>query len=113
MAIEQGSISGSAAGSSPASAGTMESKGRELGRKVDEVGDRLASGVRETVHELDTTRHHLQERAADAKDKVVTSVQSGRARINDELQANPMRTLLVTAGIGVLAGLLLARRMRK
>ncbi len=111
MAIEQGSRSGASAAA--ASAGMMENKGRELGRKADEAGDRLSTGLRDKAHEIDATRQHLQERVVDAKDNLVGSVQDGRARVAQGLQDNPTRTLLLTAGIGVLAGLLLARRMRK
>lgn len=102
-----------AGGVAAAPAGMLENRGRELGRQADEVGERLSHAVREKAHELDATRQHLQARAGETKDRVRDGLADGRARVVSEVQTNPVRSLLWAAGIGVLAGLLVARRMRK
>jgi len=113
MSLEEGSITGSAAGVTPKSAGVLESKGRELGRKADEVGARLATGLREKAEGVGEVRHQLHERASAAKQRVVSGVQGGRERVVTEVQDHPMRTLLWAFGAGAVIGLMLGRRPRR
>lgn len=102
-----------AGGVATAPAGMLENRGRELGRQADEVGERVTHAVREKAHELDATRQHLQARAGETRDRLVEGIEDRRTRLTSEVQANPVRSLLWAAGIGAVAGLLLARRLRK
>lgn len=113
MSLEEGSITGSAAGMSPKPAGVLESKGRELGRKADEAGARLAAGLRDKAQDVSEAGQQLQQRASAAKGRVVQGVQGGRDRVVYEVQERPLRTLLVAFGAGAVIGLLLGRRPRR
>lgn len=113
MSLEEGSITGSAAGVTPKSTGVLESKGRELGRKADEASARLATGLRDKAHEVGEARHHLYEKASAAKGRLVSGVQGGRDRVATEIQDHPMRTLLWAFGAGAIVGLMLGRRPRR
>jgi len=113
MTIEEGAITGSAAGFTPRSQGPLESKGRELGRKADEAGARLASGLREKAQDLSSAGQALQDRASAAKERVAGGVRDGRERVAQEVQTHPMRTLLWAFGAGALVGMMLGRRSRR
>ena len=82
-------------------AGSLEEKGRELGRRADEVGARVQTGIRDKVHEVSA-----------AKEELVHRVQDGRARVEREVQDHPVRTLLCAVGVGAILGILLSRRSR-
>lgn len=105
MTTEQRSPSGS-----PSSPGRLENTGRELGRRADAVTERVSNGLREKAHDLDTS---LRAGMSDAKAGLVHRAQRGRARVQQEVQERPTRTLLLAAGAGILAGMLLARRARR
>lgn len=92
MTIEEGAITRSAADVKMQPVGRMETKGRELGRKVDLAGN------------------ELRERLDGAKGRVVSRIHDGRVRVAQEVQTHPGRTLLWAAGAGALVGMLLARR---
>lgn len=109
MTTQQGS---SAARNTP-TPGRMEDTGRELGRRADEVAERVTNSVREKAHEIDATRRHLQERIGDAKTELASRADAGRERAAQEVHDHPIRTLLLATGAGVLVGLLLGRRARK
>lgn len=94
MRIEEGSITGSAAGMNVQPTGQMENKGRELGRKADQMG------------------RQVRGRVGEAKVRLVGRVHDGRDHVTQEVQAHPTRALLWAVGAGALVGVLLARRAR-
>jgi len=113
MAIEDGTVAKRPAAAATDAAGTMETRGRELGRHADEAGERIGAGLRETARGLGETKQHVRERVGDATDAVKSGIQRGHARVSRGVQENPMQALLWAAGIGALAGVLLARRTGK
>ena len=113
MATEDAAVGGGPATYGNRSGGPLEERGRDLGRKADELGSRLQSGLRDKAHGVSEAGHRVQERIEGAKDKVVSGVHQGRDRVEQEVQHHPMRTLLWAFGAGALVGLLLARRSRR
>ncbi len=101
MAIEESTAISKAIGSGP-----MERTGAELGRKADHIGERVSSNVRDKAHDL-------QERAGDVRTKLTDRVHGGRQRLETEVQARPMRTLLWAAGVAAVLGLMIGRRSRR
>jgi ElaB/YqjD/DUF883 family membrane-anchored ribosome-binding protein len=93
--------------------GRLEERGRELGRRADELGARIQGGLRDKAHEVSEFGHRVQERLEGAKDKVASGVHQGRDRVEREVQDHPMRTLMWAFGAGALIGLLLGRRSRR
>jgi ElaB/YqjD/DUF883 family membrane-anchored ribosome-binding protein len=93
--------------------GPLEDKGRELGRRADELGARVQSGLRHKAHELEDVGHQVHERVAAAKERVSQGVHHGRERVEQEVQSHPMRTLLWAFGAGAVLGLLLGRRSKR
>jgi hypothetical protein len=82
-------------------AGTLEEKGRALGRRADEVGARLQTGLRDKAQGVTAKKEHFVQRVHD-----------GRARVAHEVQAHPVRTLLAVFGAGAVLGLMFRRRSR-
>lgn len=113
MAIEDGTSAKKSPAAVTGVAGAMENRGRELGRHADEAGERISTGFRETAVALGETKQHVRERAGDAAGAVRNGIHNGRARVSRGVQEKPMQALLWAAGIGALAGILLARRAGK
>lgn len=113
MAMEDGTSAKESPAAVTGVAGTMESRGRELGRQADEAGERISAGLRETAAALGETKQHVRERVGDAAGAVRSGIQGGRARVSRGVQENPLQALAWAAGIGALAGILLARRAGK
>ncbi len=113
MATEDTAIGGDATTYSRRSSGPLEERGRDLGRKADELGSRLSTGLREKAHEVSEVGHRVQARVESARGRVSGGVQHGRERVEREVQDHPMRTLLWAVGIGAVIGLLLGRRSRR
>lgn len=113
MAIEDGSGAKQSPAAVTEAGGPMESRARELGRRADEAGERISTGLRETAVALAATKQQVRERAGDAAGAVRDGIHSGRARVTRGVQENPLQALLWAAGVGALAGILLARRAGK
>lgn len=113
MATEDAAVGGDPTAYSQRAGGPIEERGRDLGRKADELGARLQSGLRDKAHEVSEAGHRVQERFEAAKDKVSGGVHQGRERVEREVNDHPMRTLLWAFGAGALIGLLLGRKSRR
>jgi ElaB/YqjD/DUF883 family membrane-anchored ribosome-binding protein len=98
---------------SAATHGPIEQRAAHLGRKADALSERVQTGFREKKGELSDLGHKVQGRVTAAKDRVSHSAHDGRVRVEFEVQAHPVRTLLYAAGIGVFLGLVLGRRSRR
>jgi ElaB/YqjD/DUF883 family membrane-anchored ribosome-binding protein len=113
MSTDDAAVGGSPTGYGQRGSGSFEERGRELGRKADDLSARVQSGVRERVHEVSEAGHRAQEKIGAAREQVVGGVHQGRERVEREVQDHPMRTLLWAFGAGALIGLLLGRRSRR
>jgi ElaB/YqjD/DUF883 family membrane-anchored ribosome-binding protein len=113
MSTEEGSLAAGAATHPSRTAGRLEEKGRELGRKADELGARLQGEIRNKTQELQEAGHRLQERLAGAKERVAHRVHDGRVQVERQVQEHPVRSLLYAFGAGAIVGLLLGRRLRR
>jgi ElaB/YqjD/DUF883 family membrane-anchored ribosome-binding protein len=98
MSTQEGSGSGPAAYTARTT-GPMEEKGRELGRRADEIGARVQTGLRDKAQGVTARKDELKQR-----------VQGGRARIEEHVQTRPLRTLAMAFGAGALLGLVMSRR---
>lgn len=103
-------------GESIAKSGSLEEKGRELGRKADAATSRIHDTWNETKSRVS---HSLEEKTAAVKDGLTSArerigeeVQTGRAKVTHEVQEHPLRTLLYAFGAGALVGVLLSYRSR-
>ena len=56
------------------------------------------------------TNRQAEEAARRLKDKVTEKTQEGLDRSRDYIRENPMRTVLCAAAVGVVVGILIARR---
>lgn len=105
-----------APGESTAKSGTLEDKGRELGRKADAATARVQDTWNETKsrlsHSLEAKSEAVKDGLASARRRVTEEVQTGRAKVEHEVQVHPFRTLLYAFGAGALVGLLLSYRSR-
>ena len=113
MSTHEGSMTGNEQTLSPTTSGPFEEKGRDLGRKADALSARVQTEVRSRAHDVGEIGQKVQERVTTAKDKVAHGVHDGRVRVEFEVQAHPVRTLLYAAGAGLLIGMLLGRRSRR
>lgn len=113
MSTEENAFSGGPSTYTPRTTGPLEEKGRELGRKADELGARLQGGIRDKTQELQEAGHHLQEKLAGAKERVAHRVHDGRVRVERQVQEHPVRSLLYAFGAGAIVGLVLGRRLRR
>jgi ElaB/YqjD/DUF883 family membrane-anchored ribosome-binding protein len=87
-------------GSTPG-AGRLEEKGRELGRRADELGARVQTNLRDKASEVGAAKDHFMDRVHD-----------GRARVEQGMLDHPMRSLVYAFAAGALVGLFLSRRGR-
>jgi ElaB/YqjD/DUF883 family membrane-anchored ribosome-binding protein len=106
MATQEGSVPGSHT-TVGTRTGQLEERGRDLGRKTDTLGARVQKS-----HEIGD-RPGLRERFSAARHRVATRVHDGRARVEHEVQAHPVRTVLWAASFGMVVGLLLGRRSKR
>lgn len=113
MATDNAAVGSSPTGQDARMGGRLEERGRDLGRRADELGARIQSGLRDKAHEASEIGHRVQERFEGAKEKMATGVHQGRERVEREVQDHPVRTLLWAFGAGALVGLLLGRRSRR
>ncbi len=69
----------------------------------------LAERVKDTVKEtLDGVSHKVSDAANSVKDRASAATQSSRQLVQD----NPLRTLGITLGTGIVIGLILSRALR-
>jgi len=69
----------------------------------------IAERVKDTVKEkLDGVSHKVSDAANSVKDRASAATQSSRQMVQD----NPLRTLGITLGTGVVIGLILSRALR-
>jgi ElaB/YqjD/DUF883 family membrane-anchored ribosome-binding protein len=113
MATEDAAVGGNPTAYGQRSSGPLEERGRDLGRKVDDLGARVQAGVREKVHEASEVGHRVQERLEDARNRVASGAREGRERVEHEVHEHPMRTLMWAFAAGAVIGLLLGRRSRR
>ncbi len=97
----------------PRTAGPLEEKGRDLGRKADELGERLQSGIHDQARKLDEAGRHVQEKLAAAGESAAGRARDGQVRLEREVQEHPFRSLLSAFGAGAIVGMLLGRRWRR
>lgn len=86
--------------------GRFEDRGRDIGKRAD----RVAASVE---HGIEGAAHRLEDGFVGARDRVGQKLSSGRARVSNEVQEHPLRTLLYAFGAGALIGLLLSSRNRR
>jgi hypothetical protein len=93
--------------------GRLEDAGRRLGRKADEIGARVETGLRDSAHGLESAGARLQQGMSVTGERVRHRVQDSRQRVTNEVQHHPVRTLLYAFGAGALVGLLMGNRARR
>lgn len=113
MSTHESSLSGEATSVAANSGGRLEQRAAEMGRKADALTARVQTELRGKKSELSDLGHKVQDRVTVAKERVTRGAHDGRVRVEFEVQAHPVRTLLYAAGIGVALGLLLGRRARR
>jgi len=113
MSTHESSLSGEATSVAANTGGPIEQRARELGRKADALSARVQTELRGKKSDLSDLGHKVQDRVTSAKDRVTRNAHDGRVRVEFEVQAHPVRTLLYAAGIGIALGLLLGRRSKR
>lgn len=99
----------------------MKNKASELKQNVQDLGSQARMAAQEQVQNLKQTAGQYVEQGREQMDALRSTasdyIEQGRHRaiemertLESEIRAQPMRSVLIAAGIGLVAGFLLCRR---
>lgn len=99
----------------------MKHKANELKQNVHDLGNTARMAAQEQMHNIKQAAGHYVDQGREQLDALKGSaaecLEQGRARamqmertIEGQIRSQPMRAMLIAAGIGLVAGFLLARR---
>jgi ElaB/YqjD/DUF883 family membrane-anchored ribosome-binding protein len=99
----------------------MKSKASELKQNVQDLGNQARMAAREQVENIKQTAGQYVEQGREQMESLKSTaadyMEQGRHRaiemertLESQIRAQPMRSVLIAAGIGLVAGILLSRR---
>ena len=99
----------------------MKAKASEIKQNVQELGTKARQAAQEQVQNLKQSANEYVEQGREQYDALKSSaadyLEQGRQRAIDmertlesQIQAQPLRAVLIAAGVGLVAGILLCRR---
>lgn len=121
MSHATGSFSSNAADTGCCATDDMKHKANELKQNVQDLGNTARMAAQEQMHNIKQAAGHYMDQGREQlgalKGSAADYMEQGRARamqmertLEHQIRSQPLRAVLIAAGIGLAAGILLARR---